>query len=315
MSEDKKPNKFTAWIKNPRGFPLAVVYVATAGAAAGAILLTVFPEDGSPLAFLAYIVYIVAAALLAFSVYATIRAVPGLKRKAVRAMKKNELTNNMLESYDFRTIVFAVVSFVISAGYAAVNLTISVLDRSVWYGALAGYYILLALMRGGVLIVSRKTAKMRKIETADAELPAKRSHLGIYRKCGVLLIILPVCLTVAVSEMVVSNESFVHEGIMIYANAAYTFYKIVMSCVNFFKAGRGDNFAVKAIRNINLADALVSVFALQSAMFREFTPNADMRAANAVMGGLICLATAAIGIAMIATATVALRKLREGTKE
>lgn len=56
---------------------------------------------------------------------------------------------------------------------------------------------------------------------------------------------------------------------------------------------------VKAVRDINLADAMVSVLALQTAMLREFSPGQNVDFVNCLTGGVICALTVALGIYMV----------------
>lgn len=61
---------------------------------------------------------------------------------------------------------------------------------------------------------------------------------------------------------------------------------------------------VRAAKNINLADAFVSILALQTAMFREFDAGDVVNVAtmNAVTGAIVCALTAALGVFMIVIA-------------
>ena len=70
---------------------------------------------------------------------------------------------------------------------------------------------------------------------------------------------------------------------------------------------------VRASKNINLADAMVSILALQTAMFHEFgTGMGDFNIGtmNAITGAVVCALTAAIGIFMIVYTTLIIRKCK-----
>jgi hypothetical protein len=68
---------------------------------------------------------------------------------------------------------------------------------------------------------------------------------------------------------------------------------------------------VRAIRHINLADALVSILALQTAMFKEFAIGQNVGVYNAVTGGVVCALTLALGTFMIVTAEKRSRILKK----
>ncbi|MDE5548743.1 MAG: hypothetical protein K2J13_00670, partial [Clostridia bacterium] len=136
-----------------------------------------------------------------------------IKQRFLEWSKKYEFTDNLVRNYGMRTIVFAIGSFAISLAYGAYNITLSALERSIWYGVLAGYYILLAFMRGGVVFYHQKKRKREKIGKFSGE---KARQIKKYRDCGVLLIVMTFALSFAVLQMVADGKSFTHKGLMIY---------------------------------------------------------------------------------------------------
>ena len=100
----------------------------------------------------------------------------------------------------------------------------------------------------------------------------------------------------AIAQMVISNQSYTYAGLMIYAMAAYTFYRLVFSIIQIFRSK--NDMISQAIRNIGFAYSLVSIFALQTAMFQAFSPEMNARLPNAIVGAVIVLSTLVIGIVM-----------------
>lgn len=305
-AEDLMRKKLWEWIKHPCGWALAGFYLAAAIAVSGAIVFTIIGKDKS-YDFIAYIFYFLAAITFGYAVYTIVIIVPKLKQKIILFVNKYPFINRLYKQYGFRTIVFAIVSLVISVGNAVVNGTIGIINLSVWYGALAAYYFLLTSMRSGVLLYHRKKKKYEANDTAEQ---LKVREIKTYRTCGILLVLLPLALSFAIAETVRSDRGFVHAGLMIFVSAAYTFYKIIMSVINFFKARRGDDMTVRAIRNVNLADALVSVLALQTAMFYEFSPEKSLGYANAITGAVVCALTAAIGVFMVVSGSIKIKRIK-----
>lgn len=293
--------KIADWLKEPHGGWLAVLYVVTACAVAGSVCLVVFEISSA----LSAAVYAVAAVSLGLTVYTVVRIATRAKKKIREGLAKNPFFGRMLEEYGFRTAVFAVGSFAVSFAYAVFNGVLGIMGLSAWYGALAVYYVLLAAMRGGVLSFHFLG---RKKYAADAN-GEKRADLRAFGICGTGLVLLPLCLSVVIAQTVRGINSFEHPGLTIYVAALYAFYKIVMSVINIFRARRSDELTVRAIRSINLADALVSILALQTAMFREFSPDADAGFANALTGFAVCALTAALGIYMIVRSALERKKL------
>ena len=178
-------------------------------------------------------------------------------------------------------------------------------NRSIWYGALAAFYIALAILRGGVLAYHKK--KIGK-KMQDDELVRAR----VYRNSGIITLILNIALSSAIAQMVFSGEHFSYLGWTVFAYAAYAFYKITTSVISFIRAHRQDDLTVRAIRNINLVDALVSILALQTALLTTFSEEGvDVSAFNTVTGVVVSLLSVGIGIYMIISANKKIKYLRK----
>ena len=299
--------KFWEWLKHPHGAGLVAVYLISAALIAASICFSIFvPNKGYE--FVAYIFYGLAAVALAYSVYSFVVLLPAIKKGLRGWIAKHAFAEKLRAEFGFRTVVFGLFSLLVSVGNALLNGTIGILYASVWYGILAAYYFLLTAIRGGVLLFHRKNGKAA--ETED-ETRRKRREGKAYLWCGVWLVLLPAVLSVVIAETVISDRAFVRAGLAIYASAAYTFYKATTSIINIFKARKTDSLTVQAIRNVNLADALVSLLALQTAMFHEFSPEERFGFANAVTGAVVCALTAALGIFMIVKGSLVIRRRKE----
>ncbi len=307
-----KDNKFLKWLKRPSGIFLIPLYILAAYFIASAIILTAISDKNVILEILAYVFYALSAVFLAYSVYTVIIFVPIWKRKIIRVLQKSDFTARMLAHYGYRTIIFSILSFTLSVLFAAYNTVIAVYTKTLWYGALAAYYIFLVILRWGVLGYVNKRRK-----SGEEYTPCERAEneIKIYRVTGVILIILPVCLSAAIFEMVVENRAFERLGLTIYVAATYTFYKIIMSCYNFFKAKRTDDLMVQSTRNINLADAFVSILTLQTSMFHSFAAGQNYAFANALTGAAVCALTIALGIFMIAGSHRRIKKLKSNPEQ
>ena len=98
---------------------------------------------------------------------------------------------------------------------------------------------------------------------------------------------------------------------MIYVAATYTFVKVTMSIVNFVRAKKQTDYTVEAVRNVNVADAAVSVLALQTSMFYEFGNGVATGFANALTGAAVCAVVLVLGIHMIVKGQKGLNKKEE----
>lgn len=287
------------WTKLKKFFkdPPIPFYIVTIALIALSLVLTAVEKD---FGMMIYFVYCITAICLAYAIYSVVICVPKIKAKTKAVIKKFDFLHRLYEQYGFRTIVFAVFSLAFSLFNAIFNGVIGILNLSVWYGALAAYYLSLSAMRSGVLLHHKNTKKLNDISI-------KKREVFVFLFCGMFLILLTVCLSVIIAQTVASNRAFEHTGLMIYVSATYTFFKLITSCVHFFKARRTDELTVRAIRNINLADALVSILALQTALLHEFSEGANNAFSNALTGAGVCVATASIGAFMLIKACIMLK--------
>ncbi|MDE6473704.1 MAG: hypothetical protein K2L70_01205 [Clostridia bacterium] len=300
--------RFVDILKNPPIWLLVITFIIAVISITMSLVFSLIDFDAILFKIITYIFYAVALVSMAYSIYTFVYIAPRARSKFLQWADKREVTRQIVSNFGVRTIIFAIGSFALSIAYGAYNFTLSILEMSVWYGVLAAYYILLASMRGGVITYhekKRKAQKCGKIVENEKVKGIKR-----YRNCGIMLIVMTFALMIAVLQMVLVHRSFTHTGMMIYVSAAYTFYKVTMSIVNIVKAKKQTDVTVQAIRNINLADAMVSILALQTSMINSFGGSEDVEfadALNGATGAVVCLLIFALGIFMIAKAKKQLR--------
>ncbi len=288
---------FLQKLKNPPVWAVILTFLGTAIFITIALLMLFVDYQGSALAIVAYASFALAAIGLAYTVYTLVRFAPRLKRSVVAWAEQYEFTHSLMRNFGFRTLILSIGSFALSVAFGLFNGVLGILSKSVWYGALSAYYILLALLRGGVLLYHKRK------RAVDEPLEKARAQLKTYRNCGILLLVLHIALSVAIAQMIFDDEGFVYAGLMIYASAAYAFYKITMSIINMFRARKQDDLTIQAIRNVNLADATVSILALQTALLSTFGDeglNASLF--NTLTGTIVSLFTLGLGVFMIVKA-------------
>lgn len=274
--------------------------------AVGALLMLLVDYDLSALAIVAYTLFGIAGVSLAYGVYLVIPLFPKIKAGVVSFLERYEFSRLVLRNFGFRTVIFATGSFVMSLLFSAFNAYMGIANRSVWYGALAAFYISLAFLRGGVLTYHKNKTKLDKLQN-DELRKAK-----VYLKSGIITLILNVALSVAIAQMIFSGQHFSYMGWTVFAYGAYAFYKITSSIISFVRAHKQTDLTVRAIRNINLVDALVSILALQTALLTMFSEDGvDISLANTLTGCAVSLISIAIGIYMIVSATKKIKRIRK----
>lgn len=298
--------------KKPSVKMLAVTYPITLLCIIWTLVMLVIGPINLAMEILSYASYALAAITLTYSVYTIValklvqRIVAWVKAK----LRAHPLTARLMESYDFRTLVFATFSLMLTFAYAVYNGVIAIMGiMRVWHGALAGYYIYLVCMRFGVLFYrgKRSGGKMEREEAIEARK---------FRNCGILLVVVILSLSIAILQMVQVDAGFEKAGMMIYVSAAYTCVKITTSIINFLRARREDDYTLQTLRNVNLADATMSVLALQTSMFHSFgMGEVDTGVFNALTGAGVCLSVFTLGVYMIVKGNIGLKKLRKAAED
>ena len=289
-------------LKNPRGAWLIVAWLLGIGAATASIAVVVLGAEGGWV----YAVYLAAAVLLAYAIYALVRFVPRATAAVSSFVKKYPLLGKWMGTYEARTLLFAACSFVINVGYVVLNIVMAALMSSIWYAALAAYYFALGALRYAVLFGTRKAKK-----NAQTERGLAAEKLRIYRNCGIALLIIEGVFMFAVAQFVLSGGGSIAElaaqnmrtytMITMISSAAFTFYKMTLSIVNLVKVHKMTDPELWALRNINLAAALVSLLALQTTMtlFLSQPLTREMSVFNGIVGLVVVLIVAGLGIVMI----------------
>jgi len=311
--KNNKLYKLITYLKSPPTWFILIWNFLSLTVISGAIVMLAIGYHGGVREVFAYALFALSAVFFSYSVYTVIRFAPSAKRKIIRWAIQYDFLHDLIRDFGFRTVIFAIGSLALSIAFGLFNGVIGIISLSIWYGALAAYYIILAAMRGAIITYHNKKRKGRLSENSERELEIKRA--ASYRSSGVLIVLLTLALSVAVAQMLLSDKHFSYSGLMIYASATYAFYKITMSVVNFVKARRQDDMTVQAIRNINLADGMVSILALQTALLDTFGNAGKMTDIfNTITGIVVCASTLALGIIMTAKGNKRISELKNITE-
>ena len=283
---------------NPPTWVKALTYLLAVLCSVGSLLILLINFTGTIWEIFAYVLFGVAALSLGYAVYLTIPLIPRIKKWVINKGESWNFTHSLMRNYSFRTIVFAFFSFLMSIAFGVLNGYKGIALQSIWFGALAAYYVFLALLRGGVLIHKRRRGENDELSNAKT-----------YRNCGIILLVLNAALSSAIAQMIFDNQAFSYADWTIFAYAAYAFFKITMSIINLFRAKKQDDLIIMAIRNVNFIDAAVSILALQTALLHTFTTgDVDISLFNTLTG--IAVSTVSISLAVLMT-----RKGYKQTKE
>lgn len=284
-------------------FPHPAVILASVPAATALLIYTfAFGNENSPIAYLSY----------AFSAYALIIVCAAVYRTAGHAKNgiKSTIDNIPLAHRYFTDVSFRMhVSLYMSLGlnllYAALKLVCGVYYCSVWFGTLALYYIMLAVMRFLLL---------RHVNRSGIGLDYV-SELRRYRLCGVILMLMNIALSGVVILVVSKNEGFEYSDSLIYIMAMYAFCSTITAVIDIVKYRKYKSPVMSAAKAVKLAAALVSMLSLETAMLTQFDdgdrPEIFRRAMTGATGGCVCLIVLVMAVYMILSATKRLKETEE----
>jgi len=238
-------------------------------------------------------IYVLAACTLFSGCYYLVSDVQyGIKEIIKPQIVENPYTNRIVTDYSLRIVIFAVLGAASNVIFAIINGVIGILSHSAWFGTLAAYYILLSVMRIGAV------NQQRKISRIGLRGKRMRSEIDFYRKNSILFIVMAVILGGMVLLMELSIGGKNYPGFMIYAAAAYSFYKIILSTIHIIKADNRQSQLIMIIRKIGYMDACVSILTLQTAMFATFGNHQREleKMMNGITGAAVCLIVLGMGI-------------------
>ncbi len=286
-------------IKKPHGIWLVLFYVFFALITAGTLVLVILVPKQT---IFHYILYVFAAATLTYFVYTMVILAPKMKASIIRFLQNYKFTNKLLEDYGYRTIVFSLLSFNLNIAFISLILIMAIMSKTVWYFTIMVYYIVLAFMKGNVFYSKRKYGT--EVKQARA-----------LRFSGIMFVVMTLVFSGIILLIYKANHYFEYAGILIYAVAVFTFYKLTLAIFNIFKARKQNNLYIENIRNINLASALISIIILQVAMFQAFAPEHNIGFANALTGAGVSAIIFILGIFMIVKANRRLKVLSKNTND
>lgn len=260
--------------------PWPVTLLLTAVSTGGLIWVFTGGYEESGLAYLFY-------ALSAYTLAALCLCVPPLFRWGKGKAESHALLARWLHDLTFRTGASLGLSLAVNSLLGGFKLAVGVWLGSWWELTLGCYYIVLALARFLLLRDWRPGS--------DLALEQKKR-----RRCGLLLLILDVPLAGMAILVVANGEGRSYPGYLIYATAFYTFYYVISALVAQVRYRRYKSPVFSAAKTLSLANALVSLLSLQTAMFAAFGgEEAFQRLMNTLTGTGVCAAIALLGIWML----------------
>ncbi len=178
-----------------------------------------------------------------------------------------------------RILKFALVSLTFNIVFSAYHLLFGIVSGSWWLLTLGSYYLILSIVR---FVVLRTKSKGRFVT----------------KFTGGMLIALSITLIGTVILSVVRDRGHEFNIIVMITMAAYAFTKVTLATINLVKSRHSTSVTLITLRNISLADAFVSIFALQRSMLVSFEgmTKTEMLIMNAALGSAVCVIVFLLGL-------------------
>lgn len=215
----------------------------------------------------------------------------------------NPIGNKYMTDAAFRTHISLYLSLVVNLLYVGVNILSFVLYRSMWFIALAAYYVILAVMR---FLLARYVSKHSIGKNRIGELKSARL-------CSYILLTVNFVLSAAVLMILYQDKGFEYHGMLIYVVALYTFYITVKAIINLVKYRKYQSPVMTTTKIITFSAALVSMLALETAMFSQFgadMPEQSQRLMIIFTGAGVSVAVIIMSVYMIARTAKEIKQLR-----
>lgn len=159
----------------------------------------------------------------------------------------------------FRAEASVYMSCGVNISFSLYQVFIGITRNSLWFYALALYYVLVTVTRVLMLYYIRREAQ-------DG-----REELRRYRKCGIMMLVLTfMILSIGVLMNNGNSTPKQYPGHMVFVVGTFTLYTFVLSILNLWRYRLLESPLISASKSVNLATALVSLYTFEAAVFAQF---------------------------------------------
>lgn len=204
--------------------------------------------------------------------------------------------------YTRQTMIGAALSLVTTAVFALYHGYLGLWYGSVWHGSIGAFYLLLAAIRGLVLLTEKR---IRTRPTAEQAGCRQRTFLA----SSVLLLLLDLALMLPIAMMVMLDNPVSIGLIPAIAMAAYSVWKITMASIHIRRQKRkaGGNVLVSELRTVNFIDALVAILTLQNTLIM-------VNRTESGKNSMLPVSAASSAVIYVVIVTITVRMLWQGVK-
>lgn len=208
----------------------------------------------------AYIVYLISFYTLTLICVISFKKIPVYYKKVKNYLYNNQYTKNYLTDVVYKTHINIRATLGINMLYILMNVVYMVIYNSWWFGIIALYYLIMAIMN---FLLASYISNMGIGKNYLREL--KRA-----RVCACILVMVNIILSGFVLMMIYYNRGFNYRGYLIYVISLYTFYITIAALINLIKYRKYKSPIMSVAKIVKLAAAMFSMLFLETAMFSQF---------------------------------------------
>ena len=220
--------------------------------------------------------------------------VPAIVKKIKEMLHANKYTDMYLTDKDLRMRISLYRGLCITFVFAMFKIILGFIYDSSWFFAMAGYNVILSLMRFVLIYRSQKKGL--------SEYEERKRGLQSYKICGWLVMILNIAVSVIIFMVVVQKQTIKYNMIAAIGLATFTFYCFTRAIINMIKYRERKNPIHAAIKRIDMVKAIVSIFTLQVTMLTTFegkNETLSLEGLNMFTGIIVIIAINTIGAMML----------------
>ena len=243
-------------------------------------------DDANPI--IAYFSY----GFSAYTLVVVCLKVPAMVKAVKDWLYAHKYSNRYLTDSKLRAEISLYTGTAVNLLYAIFYFGMGVYYSSTWIRAIAIYYIVLSVIRVGLVKKDR-----RKVDIDD-DIKRRVYELESCRTSGKLMFLLNFVVAGIVGHMIWKNEHYNYPGLLIYAQAAYAFFCLTKAIIHLFKYKKMEQPILSAAKIVSMSTALVSILALQTAMLTQFGEGRTnfIGLMNALTGAAVCIAEFAMAV-------------------
>lgn len=205
------------------------------------------------------LIYLITLLFLAYAIYVGILIYFDIKEIVLAKTKGRKIIGKIFHKYDFRTVLFGFCSALINLFMLAYYLGFTIFHFNTMFLALSIYYGLLFIARENIIYVFYRHSKN------------KYKEISVYMMAGILLTLLPLYIVISMREYIFNDNTLAYSNIHVFVMAVMAFYKLILGIYNYKKARKTNDLTTISLRNINLSEALISLFAFEQALMVTFS--------------------------------------------